>query len=60
MQVIIYDNGINGVGIITPILNDGKTIEEVAAKSVPNGADFEIVDKSTISTAIPNELMEWV
>lgn len=60
MQVIIYDNGINGVGIITPVLNVGKTIEEVAAKCVPNGADFEIVDDSTISTDIPNEFMEWV
>lgn len=60
MQVIIYDNGVNGVGIITPVLNNGKTIEEIAAKSVPTGADFEIVDDSTISTDIPNEFMEWV
>ena len=60
MQVIIYDNGVKGVGIITPVLNNGMTIEEVAAKSVPIGADFEIVESSTIDTSIPHELRKWV
>ncbi len=60
MQIIIYENSVGGVGIITPVLNIGKAIEEIAAKSVPTGAAFEIVDDSIIDKSIPIELLRWV
>ena len=60
MQIIIFKNSIGGVSIITPVLNLGKTIEEIAAKSVPTGAAFEIVDDSVIDKSVPIELLRWV
>lgn len=59
MQVIIFDNGSGGVGIITPALKSGLTIEQVAAKDVPTGADFEIVNDSTLPWDKPRELWTW-
>ena len=54
-KVIIYDNEDGNVSLMTPILQDinpatGKvfTIEEVAAKDVPTGKDYKIVDTSTL------------
>ena len=60
MQVIIFDNGLGGVGIITPAPNSGLTIDQVAAKDVPNGAAYEIVDDSVLPWDEPRELWEWV
>lgn len=60
MQVIIFDNGLGGVGIITPAPKSGLTIEQVAAKDVPGGAAFEIVDDSTLPWDKPRETWEWV
>ena len=47
---IIYPTPEGGVAIITPIMDSGLTIEEIAAKDVPAGVPFRIVDASTIPT----------
>ena len=50
MQRIIYKTEDGGVAVIVPsseYLQD-HTIEELAAKDVPEGAEYEIVDTDTI------------
>ena len=49
-QLIIYPNDNGGVCILTPALECGLTIEEIAAKDVPEGKPFKIVDVSDIPT----------
>jgi len=46
-QRIIYQNDAGGVAIITPC-DCGLTIEQIAAKDVPTGKPFKIVDASEI------------
>jgi hypothetical protein len=48
-QRIIYQNETGGVAIITPC-DCGLTIQEIAAKDVPTGKPFKIVDVSEIPT----------
>ena len=48
-QRIIYENDEGGVSIIVPA-NCGLTIEEIAAKDVPAGKSYQIVDVSEIPT----------
>lgn len=45
---IIYPTPEGGVAIIVPAPDCGLTIEEIAAKDVPAGVDFRIVDVSEI------------
>jgi hypothetical protein len=45
---IIYPNDEGGVSIIVPSPNCGLTIEEIAAKDVPEGKPFQIVDVADI------------
>jgi len=59
MQVIIFDNGLGGVDIITPAPKNELTIEQLADKRVPSGASFEIVDDSTLPWGKPRELWVW-
>ena len=47
---IIFRQADGGVGVIAPVVDCGLTIEEVAAKDVPAGAAWRIVDISTIPT----------
>ena len=47
-QVIIYPTDDGGVAIIIPAPECGLTIEEIAAKDVPAGKTFKIVDVSDI------------
>jgi hypothetical protein len=51
-QRIIYQNNDGGVSIIipTPEALETMTIEEIAAKDVPAGKEFKIVDVSDIPT----------
>jgi hypothetical protein len=49
-QRIIYPNDDDGVSIIAPAAECGLTIEEIAAKDVPAGKPFKIVDVSDIPT----------
>lgn len=46
---IIYPNG-TGVAIIIPAPGCGLTIEQIAAKDVPQGLPYKIVDVSEIPT----------
>jgi len=48
-QRIIYQNESGGVAIITPC-DCGLTIEQIAAKDVPTGKPYKIVDASEIPT----------
>ena len=47
-QRIIYQNDEGGVSVIVPAPECGLTIEEIAAKDVPAGKPYEIVDVSEI------------
>ena len=49
-QRIIYPTDEGGVAIIIPAFDCGLTIEEIAAKDVPAGKPFQIVDASEIPT----------
>ena len=47
-QRIIFPNDEGGVSIIVPSSNCGLTIEQIAAKDVPAGKPYQIVDVSEI------------
>jgi hypothetical protein len=47
---VIYPNDEGGVAIIIPAAECGLTIEEIAAKDVPAGKPYKIVDVSDIPT----------
>ena len=50
MKLIIYPNDDGGVSILTPATECGLTIEEIAAKDVPAGKPYKIVDVADIPT----------
>jgi hypothetical protein len=45
---IIYQNDDGEVSVITPAPNSGLTIEQIAAKDVPTGKPYKIVDVADI------------
>ena len=45
---IIYPLGGGGVAVVIPVLDCGLTVEEIAAKDVPQGKPYKIVDVSEI------------
>lgn len=47
---IIYKTDEGGVAIITPASNCGLTLEQIAAKDVPTGKPYKIVDVADIPT----------
>ena len=47
-QRIIYQTDEGGVAVIVPAPECGLTIEQIAAKDVPAGVPFKIVDVSEI------------
>lgn len=47
---IIYPTPEGGVAIIVPSPDCELTIEEIAAKDVPEGVEFKIIDASEIPT----------
>jgi hypothetical protein len=47
---IIFPNDDGGVSVIVPAAECGLTIEQIAAKDVPTGKPFQIVDASDIPT----------
>ena len=49
-QRIIYPTDDGGVAIIVPAVKCGLTIEQIAAKDVPTGKPYKIVDVSDIPT----------
>lgn len=49
-QRIIYPTDNGGVAVIIPAPDCGLTIEEIAAKDVPDGKPYKIVDVADIPT----------
>ncbi len=49
-QRIIYPTDDGGVAVIIPAAECGLTIDEIAAKDVPEGKPFKIVDVADIPT----------
>lgn len=49
-RIIIYQTDDGGVAVIIPAPDCGLTIEQVAAKDVPTGKPYKIVDVSEIPT----------
>ena len=49
-QRIIYPNDDGGVAIIIPATECGLSIEEIAAKDVPQGKPYKIIDAADIPT----------
>jgi hypothetical protein len=49
-QRIIYPTDENGVAVIVPSTECGLTIEEIAAKDVPAGKPFKIIDVADVPT----------
>lgn len=47
-QRIIYTNESGGVCVVIPAPDSGLTIEEIAAKDVPQGVAFEVVEVASI------------
>jgi len=47
---IIYPNDDGVVAIIIPAIDSGLTIEEIAAKDVPAGKPYKIIDVSEVPT----------
>lgn len=45
---IIYPTDDGGVAVIIPAPNSGLTIEQIAAKDVPAGKEYQIVNTSDI------------
>ena len=49
-QRIIYQTDDGGVDVIVPATDCGLTVEQIAAKDVPTGKPYKIVDVSEIPT----------
>jgi len=47
---IIYRTPTGGVAVVVPVVDCGLTIEKIASRSVPEGAEWKIVDVSAIPT----------
>ncbi len=50
MKRIIYPTDDGGVAVIIPATECGLTIEEIAAKDVPAGKPFKIIDTADVPT----------
>jgi hypothetical protein len=48
MKRIIYPTDDGGVAVIIPAAECGLTIEEIAAKDVPVGKEFKIIDVADV------------
>ncbi len=47
---IIYKTTEGGVAVIVPTPNCGLTVEQIAAKDVPTGKEYHIVEDSEVPT----------
>ena len=60
-QRIIFKNDDGGVSVIIPSPDCGLTIEQIAEKDVPAGADFRIVEAADIpADRTFRDAWEWV
>lgn len=48
MKLIIYPNDNGGICILTPAPECGLSIEEIAAKDVPAGKPYKIIDAADV------------
>jgi hypothetical protein len=48
MKLIIYPNDNGGICILTPAPECGLSIEEIAAKDVPVGKPYKIIDDTDV------------
>ena len=48
--LIIYTTEDGGVAILTPVTSCGLTLEQIAAKDVPTGRPYKIVDRTELPT----------
>ena len=48
--LIIYKTEDGGVAILTPVTSCGLTVEQIAAKDVPTGRPYKIVDRTELPT----------
>jgi hypothetical protein len=49
-QRIIFPNDDGGVSVIVPAAECGLTIEQIAAKDVPQGKPYKIIDANEVPT----------
>jgi hypothetical protein len=49
-QRIIFPNNEGGVSVVVPASDCGLTIEQIAAKDVPAGKPYQIIDASQVPT----------
>ena len=57
---IIFRNTDNSVGVIIPSAKCGLTVEEIAAKDVPDGLEYKIVEDSEVpSDRTFRDAWEW-
>lgn len=47
-QIIAFTNDANKVSILSPILNSGLTLEQIAEKDVPDSSPYIILDESEL------------
>lgn len=60
-QRIIFKNSNGGVSVIIPSPDCGLTIEEIAEKDVPGGAEFRIVEAADIpADRTFRDAWEWI
>ena len=48
MKLIIYPNDNGGIGILTPAPECGLSLEEIAAKDIPAGKPYKIIDAADV------------
>jgi len=60
MQVIIFPNDNSGVAVIIPAPEFADQIEVVAAKDVPSGKPFRIVDDSELPSRDVRDRWLWI
>lgn len=58
-QFIIYQTEGGGVAVIMPYLGSGLTIAEIAAKDVPAGAQWRIVDAASLPARDTRSRWRW-
>jgi nitrogen fixation protein len=58
MQVIIYQNGA-GVSVVCPTADYADQIEAVAAKDVPGGATWRVIDAASLPDRESRDRWVW-
>ena len=47
-KIIIYPNRVGGVALVIPAPTCGQTIDQIAAKDVPTGTPYKIMDEEDV------------